>query len=95
MRQALILSLLIAATLHGCKSGNNEKEDPMKARLSQFEEVTLSTDISWLSGNEHKIISILIDVADIIDDIYWTQTYGDKQALLESIESEAARKYAM
>ncbi|MEE4115710.1 MAG: Zn-dependent hydrolase [Marinilabiliaceae bacterium] len=95
MKRVLILSLLFGLILAGCKTGEKVNDDPMKAKLAQFDEVTLSTDLGWLSENEREIISILIDVADIIDDIYWTQTYGDKQALLESIESEAARKYAM
>lgn len=95
MKRVLIVSLLLGFILAGCKSGEKVNHDPMKEKLAQFDEVILSTDLGWLSENEREIISILIDVADIIDDIYWTQTYGDKEALLESIESEAARKYAM
>ncbi len=90
-----ILAILTIVLLSACASETKENTDPMTEKLAQFEEVTLSTDLSGLTENERDIISILIDVADIMDDIYWTQTYGDKAALLESIESDAAKKYAM
>ena len=90
-----IFAILTIVLLSACVSETKESSDPITAKLAQFDEVTLSTDLAWLTDNEREIISILIDVADIMDGIYWTQTYGDKAALLESIESDAAKKYAM
>ncbi len=87
--------MLILAIITGCASDKTKTDDPMKAKLAQFEEVTLSTDLSWLSDNEREIIGILIEAADIMNDVYWTQAYGDKDALLENIDSEYARKYAL
>ena len=95
MKKVFILSLLLGLVLAGCKTEDKVMDDPMEAKLAQFEEVTLSTDLGWLSDSEREIIGILIEAADIMDDIYWTQTYGDKDALLESIDSEYAKKYAM
>ena len=86
--------MLILALMTGCATETNKTEDPMKAKLAQFEEVTLNTDLSWLTDSEREIIGILIEAADIMNDIYWTQAYGDKDALLESIDSDYARKYA-
>lgn len=94
MKNYLLISMLILA-ITGCATDKTNTDDPMKAKLAQFEEVTLSTDLSWLSDNEREIIGILIEAADIMNDIYWTQAYGDKDALLESIDSEYARKYAL
>jgi hypothetical protein len=90
-----IFAVLTIVLLSACASKTKEISDPMTEKLAQFDEVTLSADLTWLTDNERELISILIDVADIMDGIYWTQTYGDKAALLESIESDAAKKYAM
>ncbi len=95
MKNYLLISMLILALITGCSTDKTNTDDSMKAKLAQFDEVTLSTDLSWLSDNEREIIGILIEAADIMNDIYWTQAYGDKDALLESIDSEYARKYAL
>lgn len=95
MKNYLLINMLILALMTGCSTDKTNTDDSMKAKLAQFEEVTLSTDLSWLSDNEREIIGILVEAADIMNDIYWTQAYGDKDALLESIDSEYARKYAL
>lgn len=89
-----VSAVLLLVLLAGCAPKDNETDEIMKAKLAQFEEVTLSTDLDWLSDSEREIVGILIDVADIMNEIYWEQTYGDKDALMESIDSEYARKFA-
>lgn len=88
---ALVVSLSFAA----CTQQEDPLTQDMKQRLAQFEEVTLTTDLSWLSENEREIIRILIQVSDIMDDIFWTQSYGDKDELFELIQNPYARQYAM
>jgi len=88
-------TILLMILFAGCATETTQEDDTMKAKLEQFEEVTLSTDLSWLSDSEREILSLLIDVADIMDEIYWTQTYGDKNELLSGIDNEYAKKFAM
>ncbi|TVQ84266.1 MAG: Zn-dependent hydrolase [Bacteroidetes bacterium] len=85
------ISLLL---LPACEAPTDPLTEDMKARLAQFEEVTLTTDLSWLSENEREIIRILMQAADIMDDIFWMQSYGDKDELFDRIDNEYARKYA-
>ncbi len=66
----------------------------MKANVEKFQDVTLQADLSWLSENEHEIIRILIRVADIMDEIFWMQAYGDKDQLMAFLDNEYARQYA-
>lgn len=89
-----MLVVLLVMAMTGCGTQETINEEEMKARLAQFEEVTLKTDLSWLSDSEREVIGILIDVATIMDDIFWMQSYGDKEALLSSIDNEYAREYA-
>lgn len=98
MKRLTFLMLVLAValgTLSGCTARTQQSNAQMKAKLEKFDEVVLTTDLSWLSDNEREIIRILMQAADIMDDIFWQQAYGDKEALLSSIKDEATRKYAM
>jgi hypothetical protein len=39
------------------------------------------------------MIPLLIDIAKIMDEIFWTQAYGDKVELLDTIDDEHTREY--
>ncbi len=85
----IMLSILLA----GCNSEEKKLTEEMKANLAKFKEVTLTTDLGWLSSQEREIIGILTDVAAIMDDIYWKEAYGDREALFAQIDNEYAREY--
>ncbi|MCF8277291.1 MAG: Zn-dependent hydrolase [Flavobacteriales bacterium] len=80
-----------------CQQQPQETAEPILAETG-FENVyttfDLTTDISLLSEEEKAVIPILIDVAKIMDGLFWKEAYGDKQALLSSIEDERLRTYA-
>jgi len=59
-----------------------------------YAKVTLTADISHLSDSEKDILRIMFQVADIMDDIFWTQTYGDKDALLAGISDPNIKQFA-
>ena len=71
--------------------------DPVdvQARLAAYKTIRLAPDLSVLTANERRMVPILIDAARAMDEVYWVQTYGDKQALLASITDPAARAFAM
>jgi hypothetical protein len=92
----LVLTAFIAmAAITGCAPKTDEHTETMKANIEKFKEVTLTTDLSWLSENEREIIRILMEAADIMDEVFWMQAYGDKDALMKQIDNDYARKYAM
>ncbi len=98
MKKTTQLLMFLSLLTFGFTACNSQPEDPftkdMKERLARFDEVILTTDLSWLSPSEREIISILIDVADIMNEIFWMQAYGDKDELFAQIENEYAAKYA-
>ncbi|MBE0661431.1 MAG: Zn-dependent hydrolase [Bacteroidales bacterium] len=94
LRKNLTLALLFALFL-AWAACTTETKDPMKDLVAKYHLVELKADLSWLSPNEREIISLLIDAANIMDDIFWSQAYGDKDALLAKIEDEYARQFAM
>ena len=65
-----------------------------KKLLEKYTPVTLTADISTMTPAEKEIISLLIEVGKITDRMFWYETYGEKDSLLQSIQDEGARKFA-
>ncbi len=63
--------------------------------LTKYTPFKLTTDVSKLSDNEKKMIPILIEVSQIMDDIFWYQAFGDKQAFLEGLKSKKQKAFGL
>jgi len=56
--------------------------------------VTLTADLAPLSAKERTMVSLFIDAAAIMDDLFWQQAYpGDRAALLAGIKDPATRRF--
>jgi len=95
LRKNYTFTLLLIIFLSWAACTTTETKDPMKDLVAKFHQVELKADLSWLSPNEREIIKLLIDAAGIMDDIFWTQAYGDKDALFAKIENEYAKQFAI
>ena len=62
--------------------------------LKDYAEVTLGADLSGFSADQKQLLVKLIGAAEIMDDLYWQQTYGDKDALLGGIGDPDTRRFA-
>ncbi len=67
--------------------------DPFEELVSKYVTVPLTTDMSVLTDNERKMLPLLIEAAQYIDELFWDQAYGARDSLLESIENPAARRF--
>lgn len=65
------------------------------SRFDIYAPFTLTSDLSHLSDNQKKMISLLIDAAKIMDNLFWKQAYGDKEALLAKIDDPKAKQFAI
>ncbi len=59
-----------------------------------YTEFTLTSDLSHLTAGQRQMVKLLIEAAQIMDDIFWIEAYGDKQALLKSIADPQQRHFA-
>ena len=75
------------------KADSSETID-VAARASEYVEFTLTSDLSVLTENQKRMIPILIEVAKIMDDLFWREAYGDRASLYQSLSTDAERKYA-
>lgn len=96
---AVILTLSVAFSACNGDSEKKEKDKElteMEKLVKNYAVVELKADLSHLSDNQREMLSILIDVADIMDGLFWKSAYGDKDALMEKLEGDdAAIEYAM
>ena len=67
---------------------------PTSSLLDKYTEFTLEADLSALSENQRRMIPLLIEASRAMDDMYWMQAYGDREALLESISDPTLREFA-
>ncbi|MBA6417158.1 Zn-dependent hydrolase [Colwellia sp. 6M3] len=95
--------LLIAGTITACGGNNTEVTTSATVnllpqyqdRLDIYKTVTLTADLSHLSSNQKKMLSLLIEASDIIDGLFWQQAFGqDKNSFLASISDEKVREFA-
>lgn len=98
----LLLSLLaIGLLLQNCtgNAGTNEQsneaqEMSIEDRIDQYTSFTLTTDESKLSENQKKMIPLLIEAAEAMDEVFWMEAYGDKSELMSMIDNPQVRRYA-
>lgn len=89
----LILLLPILWILTSCGTTQTAHSDYVPVDNKKYTPFTLTTDISQLSSNERKMLPYLIQAADIMNDLFWFEAYGKKQALLAYLKGDA-REFA-
>jgi hypothetical protein len=101
MRKNLIKVIVMAAvaTFIVACSGNKDKAEQkesteMQQKVEEYAEVELTADLSHLTEKERQMISVFIDIADIMNDLFWMQSFGDK-SILDTISDEWTKKFAL
>lgn len=96
----------IAALLFAVSCNNNgdtnvaeNKKDTTESyaakKLGIYASVKLTADMSKLTENEKKMLPLLIAAADVMNGLYWQQTYGDMDSLLNSIKDEKTKAFVL
>ncbi len=62
--------------------------------IGEYVRVPLKSDFKYLSTDDRKMLPVLFEVANIMDEIFWQQAYGSKNHLFKHITSEEAKKLA-
>lgn len=70
-------------------------DKPEFDKIKKYKEFELTADISHLTADEKEMLSYLFKAADIMNDLYWQQAYGDSKSLLKSLKSDDEKKFAM
>ncbi len=67
----------------------------MKKKVEQYAPFVLKYDIGQLSREEAELVGIFIQIADVMDDIYWEQAFGqDNRKKLRELKDPYMRQFA-
>ena len=74
MKNTIILSFLIfSMTYCSQKQEQKESKEPsaIQMRVDDYKPVKLTADLSQLSATEKQMIPLMIEVAQIMDELFW------------------------
>lgn len=97
----------IIAGISACNSPSEKKttktgktvaaKDTLQAyvhsRADMYESVKLTTNLNALTPNQRKVLPLLIQAAQIMDELFWRQTYPQRDSLLASVKDESTREF--
>ena len=82
---------MAAIAMTACKNNNDE----LQTKVDSYAVVEVKSPLyDALSENDKKIVSLFREAADIMDALFWKQTFGDK-SLIEALPEGPAKAYAM
>lgn len=99
----MLTCLLASSLLQSCTENNKQTQtmqtqpdtmaSDMAAKLSKYEVLKLTADLSALSGKEKQMIPLLIEAAKMMDELFWYEAYGKGDSLLNNITDTQAKTY--
>ncbi len=104
-KQIIQLGLASALLLpiQSCGPKKEEKKDPtetvkkekseIQRKVEEFIPVKLKADLNHLSENQKKMIGLFIEAGQIMDKLFWLETYGPKEELLAKYDDEYTKKF--
>lgn len=101
MRRPLFASLLVfAVLLAGCEAPRDDTQESSATEPNQgsslvdkYTTVRLTADLSALEEHQRQMIPLLISAADEMDSIFWTEAYGRRDSLLNTIADPNVRRF--
>nr|WP_319399715.1 Zn-dependent hydrolase [uncultured Carboxylicivirga sp.] len=93
----LLLPLLAILMLSACNQKTKKmytSSDPdLQKKVDSFTPFKLSTDLSQLTDKEKQMLPLLFETAQIMDNIFWKQAWGDKEELMNHTKDESLKKF--
>ena len=92
---ALSLILLVACGQEPEPEVSVTTLDVAEVRPEIYADFTLTADLSHLEDDQKSMIALLIEASEIMDDLFWRQSFGDDYASwLDSIDDPRTRRFA-
>ena len=88
-------TLFIAMAVFAAAACTDKPDSALKEKVESYAVVEVSSPLyDALNDNDKKIVALFREAADIMDGLFWKQTYGDK-AEMEALTDEYEKAYAM
>lgn len=97
----VVLCALVGLTSCSNNSGNesiiatDSLQTYVAERLPIYAKVRLTTDIQKLTDNERKVLPLLIQAAEIMDELFWKQSYPQRDSLLATVQDEKTKEFIL
>ena len=88
---------LAVAFLAGCGTADEALEFPEMnyvAKVDDYVPIKLEADLTGLSDRQRAMLPLLAEAAQIMDDVFWHQAFGEKDEMLSAIVDPDARRFA-
>ena len=79
--------------MNSCSTFKSNQAKLAPVDVEKYTPFTLTTDMSQLSEDEKKMLPYLIQAAEIMNELFWYEAYGKKDALLNYLKGDA-KKFA-
>lgn len=91
---AIIIIMLMMSCNNAPKKQNNMQVNPeIKQKAEEYASFKLTTNLNVLTEKEKQMLPLLFEAAKIMDDIYWTEAFGDKNELFTESMDSYTRKF--
>ena len=94
-RHRISLLTMTLVTLFAVGYSNSQgqiKNTTMKQKVEEFALVDLTTDLSLIGKNEKQLLPIFIQIAEIMDELFWQQTFGNR-SILDTISDTWTKEF--
>ena len=103
MKITYLLVLIAFVGLTSCSTNSENKSaavtDSLQTyvaeRLPIYAKVRLTTDIQKLTEDERKVLPLLIKAAEIMDELFWKQSYPQRDSLLATVQDEKTKEFIL
>ena len=103
VRGKLALALVVFLGLQGCENGvDNTSQTPKLPTVATtqtvvsdvYATVALTADLDGYSDNQKKMLKLFIQASEVMDGLFWLQSFGEPDEFLNSIPDPALRELA-
>ena len=88
-----IIMLMMSCSNAPKKQNNMQVNQEIKQKAEEYASFKLTTDVSVLTEKEKQMLPLLFKAAKIMDDIFWTEAFGDKSKLFTDDMDSYTRKF--
>ncbi len=90
-----VLTVLAACGAEAPPEVRVETLETVQPRPDIYADFMLTADLDHLTDDQRKMIGVLIDASQIMDDLFWRQSYGDDyEAWLDTLANDDTRRFA-
>ena len=70
-----------------------QETNEIKQKADEFATFKLTTDLSILSEKERQMLPLLFEAANLMDEIFWQEAFGNKDELFTEVRDEYTEKF--